>query len=247
LKIYISIFCTFVLISSTLVYFFNSNSKTSLPIQIKQVPIKKDYPIKGIDISHYQGKINWRNISAQGIRFVYIKASQGINFQDKRFQYNWTETKKNKIPRGAYHFFDLCASGKLQAKNFIRTVSIDDSMLPPVVDLELFKNCIYPPSKEKFLIELKLFTGQLEARYKKKPMLYIIWNVYEKYLIGEMKDHPLWISDPWKHEEPALPEKKEWILWQYTYEGRVKGISGYVDWNYFYAGENEFEKWINNN
>ena len=76
-------------------------------------------------------------------------------------------------------------------------------------------------------------------------MLYVIWDVYEKYLTGEMQDYPLWISDPWEHEEPALPEKKEWVLWQYTYEGRVKGISGYVDWNYFNGDEVEFENWIN--
>ena len=214
-----------------------------MPSPRKEVKLKKEYSIQGIDISHYQGKINWKNISAQEIRFVYMKATQGINFQDKQFQYNWKETKKYKIPRGAYHFFDLCASGQLQAKNFIRTVPLDDSMLPPVVDLELFKNCITPPTKEKFLVELKIFTIELEARYKKKPMLYVIWDVYEKYLIGEMKDHPLWISDPWNSDEPALPEKKEWILWQYDYEGKVKGISGYVDWNYFYGGENEFEKW----
>ncbi|MBP7283645.1 MAG: lysozyme [Leptospiraceae bacterium] len=203
--------------------------------------------MQGIDISHYQGKINWKNTKTQGIRFVYMKATQGINFQDKRFIYNWRETKKNKIPRGAYHFFDLCAKGILQAKNFIRTVPKDNEMLPPVVDLELFKNCNTPPERKDFLKELQDFVDKLETHYNKKPMLYVIWDLYEKYLTGEMKDYPLWISDPWEHTEPALPEKRDWILWQYTYEGRVKGISGYVDWNYFNGNETEFEKWINQN
>ena len=81
-------------------------------------------------------------------------------------------------------------------------------MLPPVVDLELFKNCNNPPERKEFLVELKEFVNNLQAWYHKKPMLYVIWDVYEKYLTGEMKDYPLWISDPWEHEEPALPKRK---------------------------------------
>ena len=135
------------IICALLIYFFNSDPKYLDLTQRNSIEIKKEYKIKGIDISHYQGKINWKNIQEQGIRFVYMKATQGINFQDKRFRYNWHETKKNKIPRGAYHFFDLCGKGISQAKNFIRTVPTDNSMLPPVVDLELFKNCINPPER----------------------------------------------------------------------------------------------------
>lgn len=239
------LFFFFGLLSYTFIYFFDSSSNDSIPSQSIEIEFKKEYLIKGIDISHYQGKINWKSIPAQGIRFVYIKATQGINFQDKRFIYNWRESKKNKIPHGAYHFFDLCASGKMQAANFIRTVPGDNFMLPPVIDLELFKNCNNPPERKEFLHELKEFVQKIESHYHKKPMLYVIWDVYEKYLTGEMIDYPLWISDPWNHTEPALPEKRDWVLWQYTYEGRVKGISGYVDWNYFNGNEIEFKKWVN--
>ncbi|MDX1957446.1 MAG: GH25 family lysozyme [Leptospiraceae bacterium] len=234
-----------ILISLLLFFFFKTKEPNFIAQKNESIAIPKEYKIQGIDVSHYQGKINWKNIKPQGIRFVYMKATQGISFQDKRFHYNWQEAKKYKIPYGAYHFFDLCKKASSQAKNFIRTVAKDNKMLPPVVDLELFKNCANPPEREEFLKELQIFVDKLEAHYKKRPMLYVIWDVFEKYLIGEMKDYSLWISDPWKHTEPAIPEKRDWVLWQYTYEGKVKGISGHVDWNYFNGDETEFTHWIN--
>ena len=68
------------IICALLIYFFNSDPKYLDLTQRNSIEIKKEYKIKGIDISHYQGKINWKNIQEQGIRFVYMKATQGINF-----------------------------------------------------------------------------------------------------------------------------------------------------------------------
>lgn len=206
--------------------------------------LREKYPIWGIDVSHYQGKIDWKKTKGSGLRFAYIKATEGTDFVDSRFERNWKDAKRLGVPRGAYHFYRLCKDAKKQAANFIRTVPAEFSSLPPVIDLELHKNCSKPPNRDAFLRDLKKFSKLLEKEYEKKPILYVIWDFYEKYLIGEVNDFSLWISDPWGHEEPVLPEVRKWTLWQYDYKGRLKGISGDVDLNFFNGDEEQFQKFL---
>lgn len=206
--------------------------------------LRDKYRIWGIDVSHYQGKIDWKKAKSSGFRFAYLKATEGTDLADSRFQRNWKETKKLGIPRGAYHFYRLCKDAKKQASNFIKNVPKESASLPPVIDLELHKNCNKPPSRENFLKDLKIFSKALEREYEKKPILYVIWDFYEKYLTGEVRDYQLWISDPWGHEEPVLPEVRKWTIWQYDYKGKLPGISGDVDLNFFNGEEEQFQKFL---
>lgn len=232
---------------SILLFLIVCSDKTREAKRTQLFPELRDrYRIWGIDISHYQGKIDWKKAKGTGLRFAYIKATEGTDFVDNRFQRNWKETKKLGVPRGAYHFYRLCKDAKKQAANFIKNVPKELSSLPPVIDLELHKNCNKPPSREFFRKELKIFSDALEREYDKKPILYVIWDFYEKYLTGEVSDYQLWISDPWGHEEPVLPEVRKWTLWQYDYKGKLSGISGDVDLNFFNGDEEQFQKFLHN-
>ena len=80
------------------------------------------YDIHGIDVSSYQGEIDWNVLSSQDISFVFIKATEGSSFVDKCFSYNFEEAKKTSLSVGAYHFFSYDSTGEKQAENFINTV-----------------------------------------------------------------------------------------------------------------------------
>lgn len=101
-------------------------------------PSKKQYPVSGIDLSHYQGEVDWPVLAQQNIMFAYIKATEGSSHTDARFAYNWEESGKTDLAAGAYHFFSFDSSGDTQADHFIHTVGNRSGMLPPAVDVEYY-------------------------------------------------------------------------------------------------------------
>ncbi len=98
----------------------------------------KEYSVKGIDISAYQGEIDWDVISGQDISFVFIKATEGSSFVDEKFAYNFEQAQKTSLDVGAYHFFSYDSNGETQAENFIKNEKAFRGMLPPVINLEFF-------------------------------------------------------------------------------------------------------------
>lgn len=101
-------------------------------------PSEAEYPVRGADVSSYQGDIEWPVLSSQNIDFVFIKATEGSSFVDPYFTYNFSEAQKCDLSVGAYHFFSFDSKGVTQAENFIDTVAPFDGMLPPVIDLEFY-------------------------------------------------------------------------------------------------------------
>ncbi len=139
------------------------------------------YPVRGIDISHHQGKIDWKAVATSGISFAFIKASEGSDFQDERFLKNLREATQAGIPCGAYHFFTLKASGLSQAQNFIRTVPKNLLRLPPVVDLETWGDTS-SSSIQNFQLELNTFMEELRKAYGTEPILYTSSDYMQVYL-----------------------------------------------------------------
>ena len=182
------------------------------------------YNVKGIDVSHWQNKIEWNEVKEDNVEFVYIKATEGNDFIDNMFSYNWNETKKVNLKRGAYHYFTTGSSGKEQGNNFIKTVPNELDSLPPVIDIE-----VGGLPKEQFNRELNDFIKVLENEYGKKPILYVMYPLYESYIKDEYKDYKIWIRDIVK--PPQLSDGREWAIWQYSNRGRIKGIETYVDLN----------------
>ncbi|MBL0015595.1 MAG: hypothetical protein IPP17_03940 [Bacteroidetes bacterium] len=95
------------------------------------------FSIRGIDVSRYQGKIEWAKVKQAGIRFAFIKATEGTDYVDPYFAVNWDEAKDKGIARGAYHFFRPAQDGKAQAEHFLKQVKWTKGDLPPVLDLEV--------------------------------------------------------------------------------------------------------------
>lgn len=203
-------------------------------------PSEKEYPIKGIDISHHQNKIDWKLVKEQKIQFAFIKATEGGDFIDKRFNENWREAKTNGIDVGAYHFFTFCRDPKEQANNVINVVPKTGNSLPPVIDLEFGGNCNLSKSKDSLLSDIKIFEEIIHKHYGKKPILYITQEFYNKFLLDELKENPIWVRDIYK--KPELIDKRAWILWQYGNRGHLKGIDMYVDLNVFNGNQKEYEK-----
>ncbi len=184
--------------------------------------------VQGIDVSHHQGAIDWQAVADDGVRFAWIKSTEGGDWVDTRFAENWEGAGSAGIPRGAYHFFTFCRPGAEQAANFLEVVPVAEAVLPPVVDLEYGGNCSRRPDTGELGAELEAFMQAVEAASGQRPMIYVTGELVRDHLpllVGER----LWIRaihHPLGMEAP-LPA----AVWQYSNIGRVDGIEGRVDRN----------------
>jgi lysozyme len=204
-----------------------------------------EYPIKGFDISHHQGEIQWKKISTQNYQFVYLKATEGGDFQDKKFADNWLQARENGFHVGAYHFYRLCRDGTIQAKNFIATVPKKADALPPVIDLEYDSNCINTFTKEQLLKEIQIMHDKLYQHYGKQPIFYISKSFYNIVLAGQFPNTPLWVRE--YQGKPELKNNPPWLLWQQTNQGKITGISTVVDLNVFNGDEKKWAEFLKQN
>lgn len=152
------------------------------------------YDILGIDVSHYQGEIDWATMANQNIDFAFIKATEGSTYVDDYFESNWDNAKKTSIKIGAYHFFSFQTSGKRQAKHYIDTVGYQSGTLFPVVDVELYGKYRKSPVEKEYVIqELSDYLYELEMYYGVKPIIYTTMKTYQLYFSNELLEYPLWI------------------------------------------------------
>ncbi|MDR2940785.1 MAG: hypothetical protein LBV08_10795 [Clostridiales bacterium] len=204
-------------------------------------PVSLGYQVKGIDVARYQGEIDWKAISSQGIQFAFIKATEGSSYSDPMFATNIVSSRGNNIFAGAYHFFSSESPGKTQAQNFINIVSEYPIDLPPVLDFEITK---LEGDTEYVTKEAIIFLNELEKYFGTKPIVYTTYKSYENYLANNLNGYPLWIRDLFK--EPEI-NGHDWIFWQYCNRGRLEGIDEkqiYVDLNVFNGSENEFKEYL---
>jgi lysozyme len=136
-------------------------------------PSRSKYPVRGVDVSHHQGEVDWDKLSKEDISFAFIKATEGSKYKDEQFDRNWSKAAATDLRIGAYHFFSLDSPGADQAENFCNTVGAVKDMLPPVVDVEPYGNYQDPGQldKEKMLAELSDFLVGVESYYGLKPIL----------------------------------------------------------------------------
>jgi lysozyme len=192
-------------------------------------PETEEYPVRGIDVSHHQGQIDWQAVRDSGIQFAYIKATEGQDFRDPQFSRNWRESENSGIVRGAYHFFTFGTPGRVQALNFIEAVPRDANALPPVVDFEFDGNSQQRLPRAELLGSLKVFLDTVEDYYGQRPVLYVTTESFAEYLEGEAWAYPIWVRDIFG--EPGLVGGRPWTIWQYADNVRIPGIRGPVDQN----------------
>lgn len=195
-----------------------------------------EFEVHGIDVSHYQAKINWDTIASQHVAFGFVKATEGATHVDTLFCRNWGEMERVGIKRGAYHFFRPQTSPVAQAQNFIQQVQMKDGDLPPVLDVEVRDDV----SKRRLVDAVRTWMIIVESRYDIKPILYTNIKFYNRYLAGHFDDYPVWIAR-YNTREPRLAGGRQWDFWQYGNKGLINGIDGYVDFNVFNGNLLELE------
>ena len=174
-------------------------------------PSLAQFPVRGIDVSHHQGSIDWKRIAQENIRFAFIKATEGENFTDPRFAANWENAMKTPLRVGAYHFFRAEKNGEVQARNFIAAVPRVANALPPVLDVE----CPVLPDaaeRQKIRQQIAQCLVLLEAHYRVKPVIYTTSEAYEAYLQGDFGSYPLWIRSI--VIRPRMQDGRSWTFWQ---------------------------------
>ena len=190
------------------------------------------YDVRGIDISHYQGRINWEklrnaSIGDAPVSFVFIKATEGEKLLDENFNRNFAKAKRNDLIRGAYHFFVPGVDPRKQANYYLSIAQLEPGDLPPVLDIEK-RGALTP---EQLRRDVKIWLNMVEAEYGIKPILYTGYKFKVDYLnTPEFNAYPYWIAHYYVEE---LEYKGQWTFWQHTDCGKVPGIKGFVDCNIF--------------
>ena len=191
------------------------------------------YEIHGIDISHYQGKIDWeqlKNAMIKGcpVRFVIIKSTEGSSRLDENFRENFNQARDFGFIRGVYHFWSNKSTAREQAYYFLDQVHLTDGDLPPVLDIE------HKPadkSVEDFQRDVLTWLHIVEDKYHVKPIIYTYYKFKEQYLSAPVfDDYPYWIAH---YYVDKVQYKCKWKFWQHTDVGKLPGIKGYVDFNIY--------------
>lgn len=202
-------------------------------------PSRERFPVWGIDVSHHQGKIDWAQVGASGVIFAFIKATEGGDHRDPRFEENWKSSGDAGVTRGAYHFFTFCTKGQAQAANFLSVLSENERMLPPAIDVEFAGNCKSWSNVDDIRAQLSIFLKRIERSTSRRPILYLTYDSFHQIADGYFPQYEIWIRNVlW---QPSRSEPMAWTFWQYTDAGRISGIRGPVDLNAFRAGFEEFE------
>lgn len=192
------------------------------------------YDIHGIDISHYQGDINWEDLQNNAmidgcpLRFIIVKSTEGSTRIDPSFYDNFDNAREYGFIRGAYHFWSNKSSARSQANFFMKKVHLEDGDLPPVLDVE------HKPadkSVEDFQIDVLTWLHIVENKYHAKPIIYTYYKFKDKYLNTPAFDnYPYWIAH---YYVDKVEYKGKWKFWQHTDAGQLPGIQGKVDLNIY--------------
>ena len=205
-------------------------------------PSHEKYPVQGVDVSAYQGEIDWQTLAVQDIDFAFIKATEGSTFVDKNFAFNFEQAQQTDLAVGAYHFFSYDSAGKTQAENFIANVIPYEGMLPPVIDLEFYGDKEkHPPERAYVDAELSAMIEILTDHYGMAPIIYATEKSYELYLDGNYEECDIWIRNV--ITRPDISDDRPWTFWQFTNRGRMPGYNGverFIDINVFSGTESEF-------
>ena len=198
------------------------------------------YQVHGIDISHYQGDVNWNRLeqTRQGqfpINFIFMKATEGGDYADDKFVANFDSAKVHGFIRGAYHFYNPQTDANKQADFFINTVKLEPGDLPPVLDIEKKGRNV-----EKLQQGLKIWLQKVEEHYGVKPIIYASYKFKTRYLNDSIFDtYPYWIAH---YYVDSVRYQGDWKFWQHTDVGTLPGIEEKVDLNIFNGSTVDLQK-----
>ncbi|MEM6590130.1 MAG: GH25 family lysozyme [Pseudomonadota bacterium] len=203
------------------------------------------FTVHGVDVARFQGDVSWRLLRGAGIRFAFIKATEGGDLLDPKFKENWRAAGRAGIARGAYHFFYFCTDARTQARWFIKNVPRVKGALPPVLDMEwnpFSPTCTKRPPPATVRKEMRRFLKLVERRYGQRPIIYTTPDFYERNKLGQMNEE-FWLRAVAEVPERVYPGQS-WRFWQYSSTGRLPGVAGNIDLNAFGGSEADWAAWL---
>jgi lysozyme len=185
--------------------------------------------VKGIDVSYYQGAIDWAAARADGVEFAFIRASDGLGYIDSRFEQNWAGAKAQGILRGAYQFFRPSQDPIAQAELLLGKLDGSPGELPPVIDVENDGGLL----PEEVEAAVRAWIGRVRPAIGREPIIYTGFYFWRDEVgAPDLTASPLWHAQYTTAECPNIaPPWTAWAFWQFTSMGRVAGIAGDVDVN----------------
>ena len=187
----------------------------------------------GIDISHYQGYINWAEVARDPqVTFVIMKATEASDFVDDRYQFNIREAHRYGLKVGSYHFYRAHIDPELQFRNMMRNIDPQQQDILPVIDVELTNGV----SHDLFVSRLERLCEMVTRAYGARPIIYTGRNFFNKYFDSYYwRQYKFWIA-AYTTNHPVLNNEQDYIMWQFTEKSRVQGIKGGVDMSRFMFG-----------
>jgi lysozyme len=187
--------------------------------------------LTGIDVSHYQGHVNWGAVRGAGCAFAFAKATEGAGDTDPFFATNWAGMKAAGLLRGAYHFFRSEQDAAQQAAHFLSTVQLGTGDLPPVLDIEIADGV----SGAALVGGVQTWLDAVEPAAGVTPIIYTDASFWNANLNAQFGAYPLWIAHYTAAPAPTpLPRGwSDWTLWQYSQSLHIEGVNGAADHDYF--------------
>ncbi len=206
------------------------------------------YEVRGVDVSHHNGRVNWTKVADQGVLFAYIKITEGSSHMDRQAKRNLKKAAESGIGVGVYHFFAFRRNGVEQANYFLSKLKNVKMDLPPAIDVEYAKINKKSYSKsvnDRLARNIALFDSVVYACTGQRCVIYTNKECYEDVIKGRFPDNDLWICN--LTEEPDNIKYPNWVMWQHSHRGELEGIKTDVDLNVFHAPREKYLKWLDRN
>lgn len=185
--------------------------------------------LNGIDVSHYQGAVNWAEVRGAGCAFAFAKATESTSIVDPQFAANWRGMKAAGIVRGAYHFFRPEQNAVAQANHFLQTVQLEAGDLPPVIDIELNDGI----TGGALIAGVGNWIDTVAQATGMTPMIYTATYFWNEYMNDGFGKFPLWLAHYSSAPQPLPRGWANWTFWQYSQSLPIPGVEGNADHNRF--------------
>ncbi len=201
------------------------------PLQVSALPPASNGQQEGIDVSQWQGNIDFEQVAASGIRIVYIRSSMGSSYVDPYFDQNYERAKAAGLQVGFYHYVTARTSSqaRYQAQFFVNTVREKDFECRLAMD---FEDLVDLSGEEANQIGLA-FIQAVEEFSGKGAVIYSDTSNAASVFGGGLTEYPLWAAEYGVSSPSSAVNWSSWAGWQYTDQGQIPGISGFVDRDYF--------------
>jgi len=197
----------------------------------------QDTYLTGIDVSHYQGKVNWSDVKTAGCSFAFAKATESTSIVDPEFAANWNGMKSAGLVRGAYHFFRPEQDAIAQANHFLQVVQLEPGDLPPVIDIELNDGV----TGGALVAGVGNWIDTVAQATGMTPLIYTATYFWNEYMNDGFGKFPLWIAHYAAAPQPLPHGWANWTFWQYSQSLSVPGVSGMADHNYFNGTQSDLQ------